>query len=157
MSFCTSEILNLAGTIHENINSPTSISVGYLSGVLTSSGMIGELNNRLTTDYWISGGSCIAGGFGAAESAILALMVETNYYRRQALCTLQGGGAGGVTVIREGDTTLQRTSPTEIAKGYQDLRRQSEHDLSVMVANWKLGHSMSVQVCAAPMASYPTP
>jgi hypothetical protein len=156
MSFCNSEILNLAASIHENLNSPSSISVGYLSGVLTSSGTLGELNLKLTTDFWISGGSCIVGGFGAEESAIYALIVETNYYRRQALCTLQAGGLNWVN-IRESDTSITRANPVDMARGFQDLRKESERDLAIMVAQWKLGHTMAVSVDSERLASYPTP
>ena len=72
MSFCTDQILSLASGIYQSIGSPTSQSVGFISGWLTSSGgMLGEVNTKLDTCFYISGDApCIAGGFGpGAEGA----------------------------------------------------------------------------------------
>lgn len=155
MSFSTTDIVTLAASIYDNLNSPPSLSVGYISGSLTSSGMLGELNGRLTTDFWISGGAAIVGDFGAQESAIYALMFETNYYRRKALEALQCGSTW--TTIREGDSSISRDSSIKASTEYRALRKESEGDLHVAVANWKIGKTMPVEVRAEQMASYPTP
>lgn len=159
MSFCTAEILRLSEQIYDSVGAPGSLSVGYISGWLTSPLTIAALNTRLTTSFTLTGSApCIAGGFTEQEGVICTLMFETDYYKGLARATLAGAaGAGSWTNIREGDSSVSRASPAELAKAYNQMRKDAEDDLGVAVANWKLGHVGPVNVSYAPMSSWPTP
>lgn len=161
MSFCTQQVLVLASGIHDSINSPSSISVGYISGVLTSSGFLGALNMRLNTSFHLTGdGPCINGGFGAEESAIASLQFEHDWYKRKALEVMQGmglGWAGSVVSMREGDSHVARESPTKAAAEWRALRKETEEELYVATAQWLKGHTLATSVDAAPLSAWPTP
>lgn len=159
MSFCTAEILKLSEQIYDSVGSPTNLSIGYISGWLTSPGTLAALNNRLTTSFALTGtGPCIAGGFTDTEGTICGMMFEVDHYKGLARSALAGSaGAGAWTNIREGDSSVSRASPAEIARAYNQMKKDAEEDLGVAVANWKLGHTQPVGVSYAPMPSWPTP
>ena len=154
-AYCANDILALASGIYEDINSPTSLSVPFISGWITSSASLGNLNNRLTTSFFYSGG-CISGGFGDTEAAIYGMMYQKEYYRKQAQQVLAGGGLLW-TSINEGDSRITRANPADISKSYMALSKDAEEELHIAVANWKNGHVLTVSVDAAPLAAWPNP
>lgn len=156
MSFCTQDILTLASGIYEDLNSPSALSIGYISGVLTSSGFLGNINNRLNCSFWIESGTCIAGGFGAEESDIASTLFQMNYCRQQSMAVMQGGGAF-VTTIKDGDSTISMEGKSKLAAEWRAMRKELEDTLRVAVANWSRGHVAPVTVDAASLASYPVP
>lgn len=156
MSFCTEQILLLASGVYQELNSPTEISVGYISGIFTSSGNLGSLNLKLSTCFWFSGDApCIAGGFGAEEAAIYALTYQTQYYSRAAHNVLIT--AGGWTNLSEGDSRVAREGSAQRSKGYLELSKNADQNLRIAVNHWKVAHSIPGQVVAASLASWPTP
>lgn len=160
MSYCTEQILLLAGSIYTGIGAPTAQSVGYVSGWITNSGgMLGEVNNRLGTSFYLSGaGPCIEDGFGPEEGAIATFAYQLSYYRGRALAVLANATSAVMwTELREGDTTIRRESPSSIAKVYSALGNDAEKALNGAVHDWKLNHTLSVAVNAEDLASYPSP
>ncbi len=155
MAYTAQQILALASGIYEDINSPSAQSVTYISGVLTSPGFIGDLNNRLTTAYFVTGGA-ITGDFTDDEGAIAALMYQYAYFKRQALATLQGAGSGW-TSIREGDTSISREHVTNFVKGYTELAKTTGRELDIAVSYWKRAHVSPVSVDFAALPAYPSP
>lgn len=155
-TFCSQEVLTLASGIWESVNSPSAMSVAYVSGVLTSSGFLGAINTRLTTDFWVSGGACIAGCFGAEEQNIASLQFQHDYWQRLRSQAL--GSAGMMwTSLREGDSSVVRESPVKLASEYGKLAKDVQEELQIAVAGWKLGHTSPCDVEYAPPAAYPTP
>ncbi len=155
MSFCTQDILTLASGLYADVLSPTAISVGYISGVLTSPAFLGDLNLKLTTCFYVSGDApCIMGGFGKEEASIYGLMWQGGYYKREALNALQGVGW---TSMAEGDTRISREGSSLRSKAFMELYKQTDTDLRIAVANWKVAHTIPGQVVAAPLASWPSP
>ncbi len=158
MSYCVQQIVQLAGEIYSGIGAPSSLSVGYVSGWLVSSGSLGGINNRLTTCFSLTGDSpCIVGGFGASESAIYELMFRTDYFLQQANAVLANGGTQAWLTMKEGDTTISRESTAARAKVYLEIYRETEDDLRVATANWKLGHSIPASVDGSSLYSWPSP
>lgn len=158
MSFCVSDILLLAGSIYTGIGAPTAQSVGYVSGWITQPSTIGDLNNRLNVCFAITGDQpCIAGCFGDSEASILALMYTTDYYRQRANAVLAGGDTSAWVRLREGDSDVSRETRAGMAKVYLDLSKDSQQALYVAVANWKVGHTLSVSVDGSSLYSWPSP
>ena len=157
MSFCTSDITLLAGQIYSGIDAPSSQSVGYVSGWLTSESTLGELNTRLSTCFGLSGVEpCITNGFGWTEANILSLTYTTNYYQKRALQVLAAGGLQWLT-LKEGDSSLSRVSPVLFAAEWRKLHEAAQAELYVAVANYNMDHARALSVDAEALPSWPTP
>lgn len=161
--FPSSSILALASGIHSELNDISTLSIGYISGVLTSNAFLNTVNGRLSTAFTLSGtgpsivGSDAYGGFSGA-AAVASLQFQLDYSKRQAMSALQGlGGLGFVTTLKDGDSSISRESPVKAASEWRNLRKELEQTLQVAVANWKRTHTLSVSVDSATMASWPTP
>lgn len=154
MSYCVNEITLLAGHIWSGLGAPTAQSVGYVSGWLMTSGNLGNLNNRLSTDLSISG-ACI-NGMEPEEATIYQSIYNCEYYESQSLATLAGGGTF-YTSLSEGDSRMTRTSPVEIAKAYLALRENSQKALYVQVANYKTRVTIPACVDSTDLPSWPSP
>lgn len=152
--FCGQQLQTLASAIWEDLGQPCQ-SIAFISGSLLGSGLLGQLNLKLTTSFWVQSGQCIAGGFGDQEAAIYSLVFQSAHIRRMQLQTLGGGGNILWTSIGDGDGKLTRENPTKTAAEYRETRKQLEEQIAVAVANWKLGHCSPVAVDAAPLPSYP--
>lgn len=156
MSYCTAQILLLAGSIYSGIGAPSAQSIGYVSGWITNSGSLGDINNRLTTCFYLDTDAPCIVGFGPEEAVIYTEIYEMNYYESQALATLVGGGTYWLN-MKEGDTSISRESPVKIAKAYRDLQDAAQKQLQIAVANWKVAHANPATVDASDLYSWPTP
>lgn len=158
MSFCTDQILSLASGIYQSIGSPTSQSVGFISGWLTSSGgMLGEVNTKLDTCFYISGDApCIAGGFGPDEMYITTLVYQANYYESRALNALASIGTPW-TNMKEGDTSITRESSVNISKQYLAMHANAVDQTRISMRDYKLNRTIPGTVDASDLYSFPSP
>ncbi len=158
MSFCTNEVLTLASGIWQTIGSPTSVSVGFISGWITSSGgMLGDINMKLDSCFYVSGDSpCIAGGFGPQEAYIASLMYESNYYELKSLTALAGLGVPW-TNMKEGDTSVTRESTVSISKQYLSLNANAQNQMRIAMHDYKLNKSLPGTVDGSDLYSFPSP
>ena len=155
MSYTPEQVGILAGTIYSGLSSPSSQSIGYVSGWLTDDSSIGDLNNRLATDFSISGGG-ILGNFGHSEASIYALIYKMEFYETQARQVLAAGGVLW-TNIKEGDSSVTRANPIEVSKAYIQLHEKAQEDLHIAIANWTLGQTLPASVDSSSLPSWPTP
>lgn len=156
--YCAPQIVQLAGEIYTGIGAPANLSVGYISGWLTSSGNLGGLNNKLTTCFYFSGdGSCIVGGFGGIEASIYQSIYTSNYYLSRANVLLAGGDTSSWISLAEGDSKVTREGISARAKVYLDMYSATTKDLNIAIANWKLGHTPITTVDASELPSWPSP
>ncbi len=155
MPFCTNDILALADTIYSDIGSPPAQSVGLISGWITTPINLGNLNSKLCTSFSISG-ACILGDFAAEEASIYSQMYVAGYYETKARQALDCGGAMW-TRIAEGDSSVSRTSMTDISKQYMALHENARDELKLSIHAWKLRISVPQSVSAADLYSFPSP
>lgn len=155
MSFCTNDILLLASGIYLDINSPSSQSVGMISGWVTDPNNLGGLNNQLSSSFYITG-SCIEGGFGAEEGDIYGQIYSAWFYYSKGQAALDGGGSFW-TRIAEGDASVSRASAAEVAKAYFLLGKQTQDALRLAIHDYKLRLSVPQSVDSASLFSSPTP
>lgn len=155
MSFCSDDILLLAGTIYSGVGAPPAQSVTFVSGWLTAPNTLGDLNNRLSTAFAYTGG-CIAGGFTATEGALLNLIYNYTYYEQQSRAVLTAGGIMW-TSMGEGDSRVTRASPVEMSRAFLALSKDAKEDLYVGIANWTTNHSAPCSVDTQPPAAWPSP
>ncbi len=160
MPLCVTGILQLASTIYQSVGQPTSLSVGYISGWITDPNNLGDLNNKLSTnfaiDFTTSGGPCIRDDFAAEEASIYSLMYQAAYYENLALQILANGGVQWIT-ITEGDTRITRSDPVNLAKQYNTMKNDAFKGIGLAINNYNRRVSLPVSVEAAQSASYPTP
>lgn len=154
MSYCTSDILLLAGQIYTGVNSPSNLSIGYLSGWLMSAENVGELNNRLSTSLSISG-ACIL-DMGPEEATIYGSIYSMDYYEQQSLAALAGGGSYWES-LSEGDSKVSRTSVVNISKAYLALHDNAEKALYVSIAQYKRRVSIPATVDGTDLPAWPSP
>lgn len=155
-SFYTPEqVSGLAATIYQEINSPVSQSVSFISGWLTQTQSLGQLNNKLSTYFFPSGGG-IAWDFGMDEEAVYTLIYKSNYYESQSLAMLTGGGVNW-TNMKEGDTSITRESVAKMSKAFLDLNTQSNTFLRLAVNDYKRKKTLVQCVDAQNSYSVPTP
>lgn len=157
MSYIAEQIAELAGVIYSGIGSPTSQSIGYVSGWLTSSSNLGDLNNRLNTSFSITGGA-ITGDFGDAEAAIYSMIYKVGFYETKASQTLLAGDSSlAWLTLKEGDSSVTREGSAVRAKAYMEMRDNLKQSLHVAVCNWKRGQSLVANVDSSSLYSWPTP
>ena len=154
MSYCSNEIALLAGQIWSGIGAPSAQSVGYVSGWLMSSGNLGDLNNRLSTDLSISG-SCIL-GMAPEEATIYQSLYNMGYYEGQSLATLAGAGSYWVS-LAEADSRVTRSNMVDVSKAYLALHENAQKALYVQVANYKRRLSIPASVDSDNLPAWPSP
>lgn len=157
MSYTAEQILVLSSGIYQGIGSPTSQSVGYVSGWLTDPTSLGDLNNRLNTSFSISGGG-IEGGFGDSEASIYSAMYKMEYYESKATQALAGGDSSlSWLVLKEGDSSVSREGTAVRAKAYMEMHDRAEQNLHIAISNWKRGQSLVAAVDSSSSYSWPSP
>jgi len=154
MSYCVNEIVLLAGQIWSGIGAPSAQSVGYVSGWLMSSGNLGDLNNRLSTDLYISG-SCIV-DMQPEEATIYQSIYNCSYYEGQSLATLAGAGSYWVH-LSEGDSKISRSNMVDVSKAYLALHENAQKALYVQVANYKRRVTPIASVDSDNLPAWPSP
>jgi len=160
MAFCTNEILTLASGIYQDLGSPSNISVGYISGYLTASGNLGDLNNKLSVRFgWSGDAPCIVSfdtnqGMDSDEQAVYSLVFKDQFYRQQALAALT---ATNWTRISEGDSSVAREGPAAVSKAYQGLVDQNLKALRLAIADYKRSNTSVGSVDASSLYSFPAP
>lgn len=137
-----SYILTLASGIWTDINSPTTTTVSYISGWLVSDQNIGKLNNTISACFSGDGAGCIGPDLGAEEQAIYGEIFKQQYWQKKIEENL---GAGGIMWVDlgEGDSRIRRASPTEVAKVYKDMWKESNTNLNRMVDSYKINQSFA--------------
>ncbi len=157
MSYCAAQIVQLATTTFQALNSPSSISVAYISGWIIDSGNLGDLNNKLSICSYLTGDSpCIVGEFSSEEAAIYQLCFNTDYYESQSLAILQGGGSFWTTMV-EGDTRVTRSDMVNISKQYLALQDNSQKTLRLAIADYKRTHTTIASIDGTDLPAYPSP
>lgn len=151
MSFCANEILTLSTGIWQELGSPSSVSVAYISGWFTSSGSLGDLNNRLSTCFYLTGDSpCIEPEFAGEEAAVYGLIYKTNFYGTQVQALT---GPAAWIRLSEGDSTIVRSDGAKI---YLDLLKTNLNQLRLNINDYKKNLSGPRTVDAASLYTYPS-
>jgi hypothetical protein len=159
MSYSVTQVVQLATDIYQNIGSPSSLSVGFISGWLLDSGNLGGLNNKLSTSFYITGDANITdggGNFGGEEADIYNMMYMSSFYASASLGVLAGGNSFWISVA-EGDTKITRDKYTDIAKQYIAMKTDNDKNLRLAISDYKLRINVPQSVNFCPPYSYPSP
>lgn len=133
-------IIGLASGIWQDINSPSGVTPLYISGWLVSDQNVGKLNALLSTCFSGDGAGCIGPSLGPQEQGIYGEIYKQLYWQQQINANL---GAGGIMWVemQEGDSKIRRASPTEVAKVYKDLWKESTLNLNNLITSYKINAS----------------
>ena len=157
MSYGTPEVLRMASSIMSELANPTDISVGYVSGWITSSGgMLGEINFRLSIYTYLTGDGPTIENFGDQEEAIAHLFFKRDYYEKRSLAALTASTIPW-TNIKDGDSSITRESSVAISKAFGALYKSSDDQAKIAVANWKTSNTNLATVDAMTLYSWPSP
>jgi hypothetical protein len=148
------QISGLAQLIWQDINSPTDKTVAFISGAIIEPTFIAQLNTRLNTSCLATGGA--VSGMGDAEAAVLRKMYEADYYGRKAIASLTSSG-GYIYSAADGDTKWSREKASDTAKGFRELKRDTERELDGLIQAYKKDKSVPLGVDSYPLSAFPSP
>jgi len=115
-------ISGLANDIYEEIGSPSSTSVSFISGKLVSNSFLGQLG-ALTYKCYTNESGCINPALDAGEQAISFLLYLGDYYKKQVSNYLGAAGVKRVLSVREGDSSISLSNSATEAKLIRDLAK----------------------------------
>ena len=160
MTFCGPALEAFSSGTWENIDSPSSVTVSYISGWYLQTGNLSKLNNAITIDTWVSGGACIA-GIDADAIAIYEMIYRTQFFQRKQASLAVSVAAGDPTVfwtnLREGDSSVSRPSIVEAQKALNAIIAQNSEELRTAVQDYKRKNTPLGSVDFASLHSWPTP
>lgn len=140
MSCSCSYITDLANSIHKSIGEPSSVSVSFIAGKLTSNAFLGQLNTLLFKCHTIIDG-CIEPALDVDEQAIYAVLYEADYYKKQILSYIGAAGVKKVLSVKEGDSSINLQNSNESAKIVQALSRDRLKQAQEMADLYNRGQS----------------
>ena len=141
-------ISGLATLIYDDLNSPYDLSVSSIQSKLVNEGFLGKLNNSISSSYIIVTGD-ISPVLGLNEQAIYSQLYISEYYTRK-INSILGGTEIAWTTIKDGDSTVTRSSQTETAKVFKDLKKQSDEQLVRLVGSYRVNASAPLTIDYAP-------
>jgi ribosomal protein S20 len=119
-------------------NDTGSYPLSYVSGWLEAN--IGELSIAVNEEFTVNdAGEIYVGdcsGLMPQEKEIFKSIYSIHYYEKSARETLRNSAYGTTadwTVLKEGDTTIQRQNKNSIAKTFNELASQAKSDLNDMI------------------------
>lgn len=139
MSYIT--IQNLASEIWNDLGEPSSLSSSSIETKLLTSGYLGKFDLLTNTNHYIdydniNSGQCITPELFQVEQAIYKQMYFVDYYTKKSTDIFSfndGQTAGSWVSLKEGDSQISRANPTEIAKYYVSLSKESRAILDSLV------------------------
>lgn len=147
MSYLT--IQNLSSEIWVDVGEPTSISTSAIETKLLTSGYIGKLdiliNSSHFVDYdYINSGFYVSPDLIKEEQAIYKEIYLMDYYTKKSLevfSSTNGQSTSNWVTLKEADTSITRSNPTEIAKYWRELSKQSKFNLDGLIETYKRNNS----------------
>jgi hypothetical protein len=125
-----SYISGLANNIYEEIGSPSSTSVSFISGKLVSNAFLGQLGS-LTYKCYSGVSGCIEPSLDVGEQAIYSLLYLGDYWKKQVSAYIGAAGVKRVLSVSEGDSRVSLSNQNSeaqtiriLAKDYSSQARE---------------------------------
>lgn len=124
--------------------------VTFVSGWLEVN--IGRLNGYTHEQFSIDEtGAFSPSGLYPVEKDIYKTLYEINYYERGSREALRGiiwddNVADSISMVKEGDSTIQKTSKHQVSKTYADLARDARENLNTLLYQYNMGKASPIQV-----------
>ena len=142
----------LAGQVLEDLNYPSGVTSGSVANWFEAN--LPQLNVLIDECHVLSGsGNCPEPPLNFDESGVLYSMYMVRYFKRAANQNLQAGsfanggnGAANWNFLKEGDSEIRRNSPSDLAKIFMTLSKQSQEELDKLTDLYKRNRAIPVQV-----------
>lgn len=156
--------MNDLGTLAANIfnysypDDGSRFSTGFISGWLETN--LGLLNGITHEEFSInSTGAFEPSSLAPVEESIYRLLYDIYYYQRASRYALKGivwdsSLTDAMIMVKEGDTTIQRTSKHQVARTFSDLAKAAEDTLNDLVFQYNSSKAAPRQVVGANDAYY---
>lgn len=124
--------------------------VAFVSGWLNVN--LGQFNGLTKTDFIIDSSGNFSPSLCPVESGILKEMYEIEYYSKAAKEALRGivwgsaSGADSITMVKEGDSVVQKVSKHQISRTFSEFARLAKDDLEDLLNKYNRKHSRPRQV-----------
>lgn len=115
-------IQTLASGLWEELNSPSSVSVSFISGKLVSDSFLGQLGS-LTFKCYQSISGCIEPPLDNGEQGIYSALYLSDYYKKQVVNYIGAAGVNRVLSVAEGDSRISFGNKTSEAKEIRALAK----------------------------------
>ena len=137
---CQDYIFTLASGTWEEIGSPTSPSVNYISGWYTSAASVGKLNTALNTCFsGVSG--CIYPEIGDEEAAIYKELYKISYYDMKVAQATNSALSDSWLELKDDTASIKRHNKNEVAKTLISLRKDSYTNLKDLIFSYQQNNS----------------
>lgn len=143
---CPAYINALSQLIWNDLNQPADQTPSYIQTKLISPGYVGKLN-VLTSECFAVSGSVITPELPIAAQAVYSMMYVTDYYTtklNQALGGLLPGN--GAVELAEGDSRIRFVNPTEVARMYKEMQKQTNEQLQLVLASYRSDKALPTSV-----------
>jgi len=115
-------IQTLASGLWEEVGSPSSVSVSFISGKLVSDSFLGQLGSLTYKCYSTSGG-CIIPELDNGEQGIYSALYLSDYYKKQVSNYIGAAGVKRVLSVAEVDSRISLSNTTSEAKEIRALAK----------------------------------
>ena len=135
--------------------------VGFVSGWLET--RIGALNGITHEEFSIDEtGAFTPCGLFPVEKDIFKTLYEIYYYDTAARESLRGiiwddNVADSITMVKEGDSTVQKTSKHQISRTYTELSKMAQENLKDLVFQYNRSKASPIQVAGEDSSSFNFP
>lgn len=133
-------ISGLANNIYEEIGSPSSTSVSFISGKLVSNAFLGQLGS-LTYKCYEGVSGCIEPPLDAGEQAIYSLLYLGDYWKKQVSSYIGAAGVKRVLSVKEGDSSVTLSNSTTEAKEIRGLAKDYSSQAKEMADLYNRGQA----------------
>lgn len=121
----------------------------FVSGWLNAN--VGKLNALTNELFCVDGSGNFQPSLEETEESIFTTLFEIYYYDRAARDALRGfvystGAADNWTLLREGDTTIQRENKNAVSRTFREFRVDAEGRLDKQLAQYNIMKAAPYQV-----------
>jgi hypothetical protein len=134
--------------------------VSFVSGWLDVN--IGQLNWLTHEDFVINSTGAFEPSLEPVEKSIYTLLFEKYYYDKASREALRGivwdnSLAEAIIMVKEGDSTIQRTSKHQVSKTFAELAKETQSTLDSLLFQYNRTKAAPQQVVGDNDQFYPTP
>ena len=138
-------LLEAATRIHQNLNSPSSPTVGVLQYYLRHN--IGILNNLINTSYVIdSADGTIDPDLGEAEFSIFQSFYMIYYWDSQVRNSVGAGAYDHVLEVAENGAVVRMVNKGALAQTFSQMKRQEQGVLDNLVSFYRSNNAIPQSV-----------
>lgn len=142
-------VSHFSNSVWDDLGQPSSPAISNISGWAESN--IGSLNVYINSCYNVSGHN-FEPAFTPSESGIYMEMYKVKYYESQIRLALNGitTPSSGISLdwveLRDGDSTIRRSNPAQMAGIYRGLKKEAQEELNNLIETYRANEANPSQI-----------